>query len=143
MVLYEGTTRNDDYSIALQKQYNNNTRVLDFDSKDTADEETVRNALLSAQKVADSTLKEANEQSEIAVKNAAAYRYKNLLGNLLANPDADEPEETDVGMAPPEAVEELSEEVTIPVFCSITSISMITLCSFSLPGRSFMFTSSK
>ena len=25
--------------------------------------------------------------------------------------DADEPEETDVGMAPPEAVEELSEEV--------------------------------
>lgn len=39
--VYEGTTRNDDYSIALQKQYNNNTRVLDFDSKDTADEETV------------------------------------------------------------------------------------------------------
>lgn len=32
--VYDGTTRNDDYSIALQKQYNNNTRVLDFDSKE-------------------------------------------------------------------------------------------------------------
>lgn len=30
--VYEGTTRNDDYSIAFQKQYNNNTRVLDFDA---------------------------------------------------------------------------------------------------------------
>ena len=32
-------------------------------------------------------------------------------GGLVAVTDADEPEETDVGMAPPEAVEELSEEV--------------------------------
>jgi hypothetical protein len=38
--VYDGTTRNDDYGIALQRQYNNNTRVLDFDSKDSADEET-------------------------------------------------------------------------------------------------------
>lgn len=30
--VFDGTTRNDDYSIALQKQYNNNSRVLDFDS---------------------------------------------------------------------------------------------------------------
>lgn len=37
--VYDGTTRNDDYSIALQKQYNNNTRVLDFDRKESTDEE--------------------------------------------------------------------------------------------------------
>ncbi len=42
------------------------TRVEQYRS----DEETVRNALLSAQKVADSTLKEANEQSEVSIKNA-------------------------------------------------------------------------
>ena len=42
------------------------TRIEQYRS----DEETVRNALLSAQKVADSTLKEANEQSEISLKNA-------------------------------------------------------------------------
>ena len=33
--------------------------------------------------------------------------------------------------------------VTIPVFCSITSISTDTLWSPSVPGRSFIFTSSK
>lgn len=38
--VYVGTTRNDDYSIALQKQYNNNTRVLDFDSKESIDEKS-------------------------------------------------------------------------------------------------------
>lgn len=42
------------------------TRIEQYRS----DEETVRNALLSAQKVADSTLKEANEQSELSIKNA-------------------------------------------------------------------------
>lgn len=42
------------------------TRIEQYRS----DEETVRNALLSAQKVADSTLKEANEQSEISLQNA-------------------------------------------------------------------------
>lgn len=42
------------------------TRIEQYRS----DEETVRNALLSAQKVADSTLKEANEQSEVSLKNA-------------------------------------------------------------------------
>ena len=30
---YEGASRNDDYGIALQKMYINNTRVFDFDSK--------------------------------------------------------------------------------------------------------------
>lgn len=44
--VYDGTTRNDDYSIALQKQYNNNTRVLDFDSKESTDEES-DNSLIS------------------------------------------------------------------------------------------------
>lgn len=29
--VFDGTTRNDDYSIAIQKQYNNNSPVLDFD----------------------------------------------------------------------------------------------------------------
>lgn len=42
------------------------TRIEQYRS----DEETVRNALLSAQKVADSTLKEANEQAETIVKDA-------------------------------------------------------------------------
>lgn len=32
--VYEGATRNDDYSIALQKQYNNNTKVFEFDKKE-------------------------------------------------------------------------------------------------------------
>lgn len=44
--VYDGTTRNDDYGIALQRQYNNNTRVLDFDSKDVTDEDT-DNSLMS------------------------------------------------------------------------------------------------
>ncbi|MBQ2901690.1 MAG: hypothetical protein IJE49_07565 [Agathobacter sp.] len=44
--VYEGTTRNDDYSIALQRQHNNNTRVLDFDSKDETGEE-LDNSLIS------------------------------------------------------------------------------------------------
>lgn len=48
------------------------TRVEQYRS----DEETVRNALLSAQKVADSTLKEANEQSEVSLKNAEAKSTK-------------------------------------------------------------------
>ena len=30
--VFDGTTRNDDYSIAIQKQYNNNSHVVDFDS---------------------------------------------------------------------------------------------------------------
>ncbi|MBQ9673768.1 MAG: DivIVA domain-containing protein [Ruminococcus sp.] len=42
------------------------TRIEQYRS----DEETVRNALLSAQKVADTTLKEANEKSEVIIKNA-------------------------------------------------------------------------
>lgn len=35
--VYDGTTRNDDYGIALQKQYNNNTNVFDFDKKEGID----------------------------------------------------------------------------------------------------------
>lgn len=38
--VYDGTIRNDEYSIILQKQYNNNTRVLDFDKKQIIDEHT-------------------------------------------------------------------------------------------------------
>lgn len=44
--VYDGITRNDDYSIALQRQYNNNTRVLDFDSIEATDEEA-DNSLIS------------------------------------------------------------------------------------------------
>ncbi len=44
--VYDGTTRNDDYSIALQRQYNNNTHVFDFDSVETTEEET-DNSLIS------------------------------------------------------------------------------------------------
>ena len=41
----------------------------------------------------------------------ATVRKGGLVAVAGAVTDADEPEETDVGMAPPEAVEELSEEV--------------------------------
>lgn len=44
--VYDGTTRNDDYSIALQKQYNNNTNVFDFDKKEGIDDAN-DNSLLS------------------------------------------------------------------------------------------------
>lgn len=44
--VYDGTTRNDDYSIALQKQYNNNTRVFDFDAKESIDDAD-ENSLIS------------------------------------------------------------------------------------------------
>lgn len=44
--VYDGTTRNDDYSIALQKQYNNNTHILDFDSIEATDRE-VDSSLIS------------------------------------------------------------------------------------------------
>lgn len=36
--VYDGATRSDEYAIALQKQYNNNNRVFDFDSKMEVDE---------------------------------------------------------------------------------------------------------
>ena len=52
------------------------TRIEQYRS----DEETVRNALLSAQKVADSTLKEANEQSEVSLKNAKEKGIKAVNG---------------------------------------------------------------
>lgn len=38
--VYDGTTRNDEYGIILQRQYNDNTCVMDFDSKEMADEKT-------------------------------------------------------------------------------------------------------
>lgn len=36
--VYDGSVRNDEYSIELQKQYNNNTSVFDFDSHEKEDE---------------------------------------------------------------------------------------------------------
>jgi hypothetical protein len=36
--VYEGTIRNDEYGIALQKMYNDNLHVFDFDNKNEADE---------------------------------------------------------------------------------------------------------
>lgn len=44
--VFDGITRNDDYSIALQKQYNNNSRVLDFDSNFISEAEE-NNSLIS------------------------------------------------------------------------------------------------
>lgn len=47
--VYDGTTRNDEYGIELQKQYNNNSRVFDFDSKEEKEEqeEQDNNSLIS------------------------------------------------------------------------------------------------
>ena len=36
--VYDGSVRNDEYSIELQKQYNNNTNVFDFDNHEEEDE---------------------------------------------------------------------------------------------------------
>lgn len=44
--VYDGSVRNDEYSIELQKQYNNHTNVFDFDSHEKEDE-TEDEALLS------------------------------------------------------------------------------------------------
>jgi phosphatidylserine/phosphatidylglycerophosphate/cardiolipin synthase-like enzyme len=44
--VYDGTTRNDEYSIELQKQYNNNSKVFDFDSKEETGQEDT-NSLIS------------------------------------------------------------------------------------------------
>ena len=64
------------------------TRIEQYRS----DEETVRNALLSAQKVADSTLKEANEQSEISLKNA-----KEKADKMIADAQKEVAKENGVG----------------------------------------------
>lgn len=77
--VFDGTTRNDDYSIALQKQYNNKSRVLDFDSNDifeTEEDESLIGVL----------------PQEI-IENARAFSYKNSaleceISNLTTQLDA-------------------------------------------------------
>lgn len=44
--VFDGTTYNNDYSIAIQKQYNNNSYVLDFDNNDISETKT-DNSLIS------------------------------------------------------------------------------------------------
>ena len=45
--VYEGKTRNDDYSIALQRQYNKNTSVFEFDMKELIDEKLDDDSLMN------------------------------------------------------------------------------------------------
>ena len=61
--VYDGVTRNDEYGIALQKLYNNNTKVFDFDRKQTADE-TDEHPLM-------------NILPREIIENAKAFTYKN------------------------------------------------------------------
>lgn len=77
--VYDGTTRNDDYSIALQKQYNNNTHVLEFDSKELTDE------------VTDDSLIDALPHE--IIENAKSFSYKDStlereISNLTIQLDA-------------------------------------------------------
>lgn len=82
------------------------TRIEQYRS----DEETVRNALLSAQKVADSTLKEANEQSEIAVKNA-----EKKADELIAQAQAEVKKEKDSLVALQKLANEMRTELLMKV----------------------------
>lgn len=82
------------------------TRIEQYRS----DEETVRNALLSAQKVADSTLKEANEQSEIAIKNA-----EKKADELVANAQAEVKKEKDSLVALQKLANEMRTELLMKV----------------------------
>lgn len=61
--VYDGATRNDEYGIALQKLYNSNAKVFDFDNKRDADE-TDEHPLTSIL------------PKEI-IENAKAFTYKN------------------------------------------------------------------
>jgi DNA-binding MarR family transcriptional regulator len=77
--VYDGVTRNDDYSIALQKQYNNNTRVLDLDSIEATDEEA-GNSLI-------------NVLPQEIIENAKSFSYKDStlereISNLSTQLDA-------------------------------------------------------
>mgnify|MGYP004470140823 FL=1 len=77
--VFDGTIRNDDYSIALQKQYNNNSCVLDFDRNDilgVGDD----NSLISV-------------MPQEIIENAKAFSYKNStlereISNLTTQLDA-------------------------------------------------------
>ena len=82
------------------------TRIEQYRS----DEETVRNALLSAQKVADSTLKEANEQSEITVKNA-----EKKADELIAEAQAEVKKEKDSLVALQKLANEMRTELLLKV----------------------------
>lgn len=70
--VFDGTTHNDDYSIALQKQYNNNSHVLDFDSNDIS-ETKEGNSLISV-------------LPQEIIESAKAFSYKNsTLEREIAN----------------------------------------------------------
>lgn len=77
--VFDGTTRNDDYSIALQKQYNNNSHVLDFDSNDILEAEE-DNSLISV-------------LPQEIIESARSFSYKNSalereISNLTTQLDA-------------------------------------------------------
>lgn len=77
--VYDGTTRNDDYSIAFQKQYNNNTHVLDFDRNDMSGIEE-DNSLISV-------------LPQEIIESAKAFSYKDStlereISNLTTQLDA-------------------------------------------------------
>ena len=77
--VYDGTTRNDDYSIAFQKQYNNNTHVFDFDSNDMSGVEE-DNSLISV-------------LPQEIIESAKAFSYKDStlereISNLTTQLDA-------------------------------------------------------
>ena len=92
------------------------TRIEQYRS----DEETVRNALLSAQKVADSTLKEANEQSEIAVKNA-----EKKADELIAQAQAEVKKEKDSLVALQKLANEMRTELLMKVKSCIDIVAEI------------------
>ena len=77
--VFDGTTRNDDYSIALQKQYNSNACVLDFDSNDIP-ETKADNSLI-------------NVLPRQIIENAKTFSYKDStlkreISNLTTQLDA-------------------------------------------------------
>lgn len=77
--VFDGTTRNDDYSIALQKQYNNNSRVLDFDSNFISEAEE-NNSLISV-------------LPQEIIESAKSFSYKDFtlereISNLTTQLDA-------------------------------------------------------
>lgn len=84
------------------------TRIEQYRS----DEETVRNALLSAQKVADSTLKEANEQSEISLKNA-----KEKADKMIADAQKEVAKEKEALVA----LQKLANEMRSELFMKVKS----------------------
>ncbi|MGN1131931.1 MAG: DivIVA domain-containing protein, partial [Ruminococcus sp.] len=82
------------------------TRIEQYRS----DEETVRNALLSAQKVADSTLKEANEQSEVSLNNA-----KDKADKMIADAQKEVAKEKEALVALQKLANEMRSELFMKV----------------------------